>query len=307
MKIGFSTLACPDWDLGTVVARASGMGFNGVELRGLRGEFRLGSVAALAGDIDYTRKLFEEARVELIALSPSASLDSRKSGVIAENMENIREHIELARRLGCPYVKIFAGEIQRWDHRDAALSRISMRLREIIPSAVRAGVTLLVENTGDFVTSDDIWYLLDAVGHPAVQCCWNQVHAMTRREGPTVSIPRLGRRIAVSHICDAEFDEDGVLLNYKLPGMGHVGVARQIELLRGVGNNGFLVFEWPKAWLPSLTDPDTALPSVADFLKKQLAAKQAVLSAYKGDKNAPRFRTGHRGPTERPVEPVKSH
>ena len=30
MKIGFSSQACPDWDLETIVAKASAMGFDGV-------------------------------------------------------------------------------------------------------------------------------------------------------------------------------------------------------------------------------------------------------------------------------------
>ena len=49
MKIGFSSQACPDWDLETIVAKASAMGFDGVELQGMRGESGLPLVPELTG------------------------------------------------------------------------------------------------------------------------------------------------------------------------------------------------------------------------------------------------------------------
>ncbi|MCC7291730.1 MAG: sugar phosphate isomerase/epimerase [Phycisphaerales bacterium] len=289
MRIGFSSLVCPNWDLNTIVAQAAALGFEGVELRGLNGEYHLPSAAALAGNVDHTRKLFEEAKVELVCLSPSASLDAKKKDKIADARKGVIEHLELASRLGCRFVKIFAGEVQRWDNREAALSRIARELHALAPTVVKHGVTLLVENSGDLTRSDDLWYLIDAVSHPSIQGCWNQVNAMTRKEAATVSIPRLGVKIGMLHVGDADYDADGLLQSYKLPGQGQTQVARQIELLKGLIHNGYLIFEQPKAWIPSLPEPEVALPAAATFLKAQLAAKQAVLSAYKGDKNPAKF------------------
>ena len=34
MKIGFTTLGCPDWDLDTICAKGSEYGFDGIDLRG---------------------------------------------------------------------------------------------------------------------------------------------------------------------------------------------------------------------------------------------------------------------------------
>ena len=66
MKIGFSSLVCPDWDLDTIIAKASEMGFDGVEIRGLRGEAHLPSVSELADDPDLVRRKFQDRNVELI-------------------------------------------------------------------------------------------------------------------------------------------------------------------------------------------------------------------------------------------------
>ena len=66
-------------------------------------------------------------------------------------------------------------------------------------------------------------------------------------------------------------------------------VERQIELLKGMAYEGYLMFEWPKLWDSSLGEPEKILPGVSEFLRARLSAKQAVLSAYKGDKRPPKF------------------
>ena len=35
MKLSFSTVGCPDWSWGEIVAAASDLGYDGIELRGL--------------------------------------------------------------------------------------------------------------------------------------------------------------------------------------------------------------------------------------------------------------------------------
>lgn len=289
MKIGFSSAVSPGWDLETIVTQAGSIGFDGVELRGLQGEMHLPLVAELAGRPDRVRAMCARNHVELVCLAASATLDSRRPQELARQKQVITEYIELAAELECPYVRLFAGEVQPWDHRRAALARIAEALISLVAVASKHGVTVLLENGGDFPGSDDLWFLIDAVEHLAVRGCWNQCHAMTVGERPTVSLPRLGNKIGMVHLCDAEFDEAGVLLNYKPLGQGHVEVARQIELLRGLVYDRYLIFDWPKLWVAGLAEPETVLPQTATFLRERIAQKQSILSAYKGDKHAPRL------------------
>ena len=114
---------------------------------------------------------------------------------------------------------------------------------------------------------------------------------MTVSERPTTSIPRLGGKIGLVHVCDADFDESGIMNGYQSLGTGHVEVTRQIELLKGLMFDGYAVFDWPKLWVHSLPAPEQVLPGVADYLRTRIEDRQAVLTAYKGDKNAPRLRT----------------
>ena len=284
MKTGFSSLVCPDWDLARVAEQASSLGFDGVELRGLQGELHLPLVPELASDPDGVLRLFQQQSVELVALSASATLDSYIAGELASQKATITEFIELASRLACPFVRIYLGEVPKGDLRQRALARIAEGVASLAPVAAQNRVTLLVEIGGDFPSSRDLWYVVDAARHPALRCCWNQCHALAVGERPTESIPRLGSKIGMVHVCDATFDENGILLEYKSLGGGHTQVARQVEFLKGLLYDGYLVFEWPKMWDDSLPEPDAVLPEVAKFLREQIEARQTVLSAYKGDK-----------------------
>ena len=287
MKIGFSSLVCPTWNLETIVANAAKFGFNGIELRGLCGELHLPLVPELARDPVAVRRLFAGNHIELVCLGASATLTSKTSRVLAQQKGAVTEFMELASKLGCLFVRIFVGEVDRRDNQRAALARIAEALISVAPIAARLGVTLLVENGGDFPGSADLWFLIDAVGHPAVGCCWNQCHAMTLGERATNSIPRLGHKIGMVHLCDGKFDEAGAMLGYALPGEGDVGIKRQIEILKGLVYDRYLMFEWPKLWVDSLPAPELVLSKVAKFLRDAIDAKQPILTAYKGDKNAP--------------------
>jgi len=229
--------------------------------------------------------------VELVCLGTSCSFASRRRREVARNRVELDEHIELASKLGCPFVRVFVGDVPTGEVRERALSRVAQELSKIAPFAAEQKVTVLVHNSGDFAGSSDLWYLCDCVSHPAIRVCWDQCAAMVLGERPTISIPRLGSKIGLVHVCDAQFDESGFMVGgYTLLGSGHVEVARAIELLKGVVYQDYLVFEWPKLWEPSLAPPEAVLPEVAKYLRARVDETQPILSAYKGDKKAPVFK-----------------
>jgi len=289
MKIGFSSLVCPEWNLPTIVANAAALKFAGVELRGIQGHLHLPAVPAVAADPEATKALFQEAGVELVCLGTSASFTSADRREVADRQAEVRETIELASALGCPFVRVFAGEIPPRGERHSTLARVADALRELAPFAAKHRVEILVENQGDFSRSKDIWFLLDATSHPAVRCCWNPVHGLMVNERPTISVPRLGTRISMVHVCDAKLAGPAELEAFVEPGLGQAEVATLVELLRGVGYCGYLMFEWPKLWIASLAEPQIVLPKVQSYLSALVSAKQPVLTAYKGDRTAPKF------------------
>ena len=294
MKLAFSNVACPGWDLVTMVEKAKEYGYQGVELRGLDGQMHLPLAPQLASNPGKVGKLMRDAGVELVCLATSAAFHMRDPKQVAQNQAQVREYVELAGKLGCPYVRVFGAEIPRarlWllghERREAVLGRIAKALTELASFAAAHRVTLLIENSGDFTDSPAMWYLVDAANSPAVKCCWNPMAARTRGERPTSSIPRLAAKIGLVHLTDAKF-EGRAFDGYVLPGQGSVEVPRLIQLLKGIGYRGYVCFDWPKLWNPGLADADRALPAAAEYLKPLIEEKPVPMTAYKGDKNAPR-------------------
>lgn len=294
MKLAFSSVACPAWDLVTMVEKAREFGYKGLELRGLEGQMFLPLAPQLASNPARVGKLMHDAGVDLICLATSNAFHMRDPREVADNQAQVREYIDLAGKLGCPFVRVFGAEIPQarfWllgrERREVVLGRIANALRELADYAAARRVTLLIENSGDFTDSVAMWYLVDAANSPAVRCCWNPMNARLRGERPTTSIPRLGARIGLVHVTDAKF-EGNAFDGYVLPGQGNVEVPRLIQLLKGIAYRGHLVFEWPKLWNPTLADADRALPAAAKYLQGLIDEKPVPMTAYKGDKYAPR-------------------
>jgi len=295
MKLAFSSVGCPAWSLATMVEKAKEYGYQGIELRGLEGQMHLPLAPQLASNPRKIAHLMRDTGVELICLSTSAAFHMRDPQEVAQNKSQVREYIELAAKLECPFVRVFGSEIPRlkfwllgYERREGVLTRIAGALRDLATYAAQNGVTLLIENNGDFSDSNAMWYLIDAVNSPGLKCLWNPLNAQLRGERPTISIPRMGRMIGLVHISDGKFSSAG-FEGYTQLGQGNVEIPRIVQLLKGIGYRDYLCLEWPKLWTPSLADADKVFPAAAQYLQKMLDEKPLVLTAYKGDKFAPAY------------------
>jgi sugar phosphate isomerase/epimerase len=278
MKLAFSTLGCPEWDLPTIVAKAQSMGYGGVEFRGLLGYLDLPELVEFGAKIDETKKRFEDAGIEVAALGASASLchQGRKSRAAA--VGEARRYVELAAKLKCRTVRLMAGDPPRGAGRSETLSGIAEALNELSPFAAEHGCQVAIDNAGEFSSSRDLWYVMDAVSHPGCGLCWDLCHGYVNGERPTHSIPRIGRFISHVHVKDAKFDADGFVDKYLPLGEGEVEIERAIELLKGIGFDGWLSVRWEKLWNPGLADPDKVLPNAVKYLRSILEAKPAKMT-----------------------------
>jgi len=227
--------------------------------------------------------------LELVCLGCPAILTFYSRREVEAELAGLVEYIELASRLACPLVSIRAGVVETWDYDRAARSRLGYTLREIAPLALNNGVTIVVENSGDFPASNDLWFTIDAVDHPAVRACWNQRNALIIGERPTRAVPRLGGKVGLVHLCDAGFDDRRMGPTYATMGQGDCEVVTQIELLKGLTYEGYLMYDWPQQWMGTSPDPETALADAVKFIRKCLESEPVVLTAYKGDKYVPKL------------------
>lgn len=290
MKLGFSTSACPGWDLETVIRQAASLGYQGVELSGLPGEGHLPASPVLRRDPQAVVQQFRSAGVELVCLGTSHAFHGPDRRQVAQEKARVREHLELAAELACPLVRVLSGRVPPREAKPVTLQRISDALRELAPVAASCATTLVVENTADLGGSRDLWYILDTVNHPAVRGCWSPRNARATGDRASLAVPRIGGRTALVHAADAKCAPDGSTA-YALPGDGEAELPLTLDLLRGVGFDGYLIFDGPRESASGLDGPEQALAAAAAKLKAILSDIEAVkeLSAYKGDKNVPRY------------------
>lgn len=287
MKIGLSSSVCPEWDFQTFVSRAAEAGFDGIELAGLQSKPYTLQVPEVADNPEKVRELCAARNLELIGLSTPLTFESKSHPEVEAHKAALEKTVGLAGLLGARSVRCGMGKVGFCDTSRHALGRIAEQVASLVPLAAETGITLLVENSGDFVTARDVWFVVDAAGHSAVQCCWNQCHALTRFQRPTTSLPQIAQKVGLVHLADCVFE--GGVAQYRPLGQGAAEIALQLELLTGLVYDGYLVLGRPEFPLQSTPEPGAELAEAVQYLRGLLAAERDPLSAYKGDKRPVAF------------------
>src|SRR5688500_20333868 len=110
-KVTFSTLACPDWSIETVVARASEYGYDGIEWRG----GRQGHIQPTASAVQKAvlRQMCADAGLMALAVTAYTSFVSDIAEERQANVDELRRYSELAVELGADYVGAFLGVLRK--------------------------------------------------------------------------------------------------------------------------------------------------------------------------------------------------
>ncbi len=268
--LAFSTVACPAWGIEQVVAAAGEYGYQGVELRTFgAGSSQLGCDPALS-DPEKVRYLFEKASIQISCLATSVALHYRGKAEAAQALASAKSFVDMAAQLNCPRIRTFGYRIFPGEVPAAAVRRLAERYVELAQYAEESGVEIVIENAGSFARSRELWSLTNSAQHPLVGVCWNVAYAATVGERPGLSVTTLNSRIRYAKVKDTVIGEG---TGYCALGEGSVEVERFVELLRGIGYSGWVCFEWDKLWLPSLAEPQEALPRARERLSEWMRLK----------------------------------
>lgn len=265
MKIAFSTLGCPDWDLETILSKGREYGYDGIEIRGIKGEFDLTVVPELTGRVEETRALFERYGLSVACISSSARFSSPDPDVRRANVESAKAHMEIARSLGAPCLRVFGGNIPEGVERERCEDYIAEALRELGGYAEDVGVKVALETHDSFSTGEQVAAVLKKTDHPMVGALWDIHHPIRNGEPPEETIKHLTGKVFHVHVKDGDFT------TYTLLGEGRIPTLRILRLLKEEGYDGYLSVEWEKAWRPELPDPEIALPQYAAKLREYLS------------------------------------
>ena len=271
MKLAFSTLGCPNYTWPEIYTMAKDIGFDGIEIRGLSETIHaIYAHPFLDLQIDKTVEKLKQLGLEIPCLSSSCCLKYKDKE--AENIAEILDYINLAKKLGTPYIRILADKEPAPEDEidDGYIADVLSRLAK---QAGENSVTLLVETNGVYANTSRLAALLSAVNSEYVCALWD-IHHPYRffNEPPRQSIQNLGDKIKYVHVKDSS-PENGKII-YKLLGEGDMPLSQVFASLENLINyDGYLSLEWVKRWMPALVDSGIVFPQYVNYMEQHIRKK----------------------------------
>jgi sugar phosphate isomerase/epimerase len=275
MKLAFSTLGCPRWELPDIARAARGYGYEGVELRALGGSLDLLNRPEFSADnIDETRAWLAERGIAVCCVDTSCAFHERKER--REQVEAALRHCELAARLGAPLIRVFPDKIQPGATREETRDLIVECLLEVAAGAPD-GVRVCLETHGDFARAETTAEIVKLTAHPKVGIIWDVANSFAAGDLIGEAARVVSPYLAHVHLRDARPVEGEEHWRPVLAGTGEVSFSSALKALRANGYDGYVSFEWEKYWHPEIEEPEVALPDFAQAVRPLLSREFAVV------------------------------
>jgi sugar phosphate isomerase/epimerase len=294
MKPAFSTVACPDWTLEKVVEAAEKIGALGIEFRTFgHGSTQSACDPALTAP-EKVRALLNRAGVSPCCLATGIRFDEpifppvlgRAFSDTERSVREAKSMIDLARELECPYVRVFAFEFHGDENRRNATARILDRLTKALDHCRNTGVQLVIENGGSFPTATLLADLIDQAESPLLKAAYSPAVALQAGESFANGINVLSDRLVSIKLKDFKDGRPCAL------GEGQQPVAEVLDTAARAGFDGWLVYEYDRAWLDGrvpdkaskpgrplrsapLPDPEVVLQTSMRFIYERLGRSQS--------------------------------
>lgn len=277
MKISFSTLACPDWNIGQAVDIATQCGYEGIELRFLQGEDSLWKLPDFQGaGLGRTKQRIRDAGLTVCCVDTSCRFDSPDAEERHRWIEEGQRMAVLAEELGAPGIRVFGDRIQEGESREATQGWIVECLGSL-SGQTKVGVWL--ETHGDFSRSKDVKPIISQC--EKLDVIWDPAAAFVEaRERPAESSQGIQTAIRHVHIKDLRWDENG-RWSPILTGEGEFPLAEMKDSMRAMNYEGFLSFEWEKKWHPEIEPAEIALPQFANWFRDKWHALECAGTAHR--------------------------
>ena len=263
MKIAFSTLGCPDFDWSDIYSMAKDLGFDGIEIRGLGKDiFAVKAQPFTEAELPNTIRKLKELRLEIPCLSSGCCLKFTEKA--EQNHDEIVQYIELASKLGTPYIRILA-DLEPQPDGEVDDEAVLAALRHLIPIAEEKGVTLLIETNGVYTDTKRLSELLANAASDAVGALWDVHHPYRfAGESPDTTVKNLGAYIKYVHVKDSVMQDDKV--SYRLMGEGDLPMDGFMMALRSINYDGYISLEWVKRWANDLSDAGIVFPHFVNYM-----------------------------------------
>lgn len=258
-KVGFSTLGCPGYTVQEVADLARDNGFDGVEIRFIRGVVDLSTLEEFTpGRLAGTKQIFDDAGVAVNCIDTSVRFTSADPAERAAQRDLARANCEIANGLGAKFIRVFGGPIPKGADPADHAGPIAEGLGTVAEDSWATGVQTLLETHDDFSTSDKVGLILDQ-SSARLGILWDFLHSWRHGEPVEQTYATLGDRIRHVHVKDSSVaNPDG--FDLVLTGTGIAPIGDLVATLIKADFDGYVDFEWEKAWHPEIEEPEVAIP-----------------------------------------------
>lgn len=274
LRLSFSTLGCPDWDLNRIMDFAVQYGYKGIEVRGIQRELDLTKCKEFnspSARKDTMRRIKSKG-IQFINLGSSANLHTAEAVKRLQQIDEAKRFIDLANDLNCPYVRVFPNNFPKEQSKEVTMDLITKGMNELGDFANRSGVRVLMETHGDVVYKNDLLKIMESVNPKNTGLIWDVSNMWTvTKEDPSEVYSAIKQYIHHVHVKDAKL-VDGKL-EYVFLGKGDVPIMKAIDLLVQNNYKGYYSFEWEKLWHPEIAEPSEAFADYANTMNSHLEKK----------------------------------
>ena len=279
MKLAFSTLGCPHWELERIAQAARVYGYAAVELRAIGGDLDLLKRPEFqTGTLETTRHWLADQNLSICCIDTSCTFDSRDADERRKQVELALRHAELAAALGAPLIRVFPDKIQTGATRSETRDNIASCLHDAAQHAP-AGVRIALETHGDFARGHIAAEIMRLANHPKVALIWDVANSVAAGDSIEESAREVAPYLAHVHLRDALAVKGHEHWLPVLAGRGAISFTDAVNALRRLAYDGYVSFEWEKYWHPEIEEPEVALP---DFVK----AMNAILQGGAADERS---------------------
>ena len=279
IRLSFSTLGCPSWNLARVLTEAGRMGYDGVELRFLEGDDALWTRPELTGSgLVETCARLADAGLAVPCVDTRSFFHSPDPAVRQAAVEEAERTAEVAARLGAKGVRVFGDRVQPGADLASTRGWIVEGLGDLRDRLRGTGVEVWLETHGDFATAAATRSLLEEAGSEGLGAVWDPANAFSEfGEEPETGAAAIGPFLRHVHLKDERRPPDGKIpWPPVLPGRGDFPAARVLRWLAAAGGDRWVSFEWEKRWHPEIEDPEIALPHFLGWAADELRGRRAT-------------------------------
>ena len=259
MKLGFMSSVCPKQTLAELIETAKQYGYEGIEFRTEWGHAHGIELGASSTLLAAARERLDDEGIAATCIATSVRLNSPDPAEHLPQREALRRAIELAQRVGAPYIRTFSDGLPEEDpaRRERVLQLASASYASVDDWAREHGVVVLVE-THTNMKGEWARQILDQAGATNLQVLWHIGHHLQR--GQSVDEAYRHIRGHVRHVHFSATTDDAYVTDDDN--------ARSFQLLADDGFSGFFSVE--------IIDPEDSHSVLVHHLAKFTLFKESA-------------------------------